>query len=148
MHSPEDQWALATKYLQSQSAISQLTHEVVAYINKTWCHLLQFDKDGILSPEALTQYATMLHVHGAPTRMVVSFLNCTIRKTCCPSFFESLVYTGYKKFHGMNFQAVAVPKGMISHLDGLYHAPQNDGGVLSESRLLNLMCAHAIQPGS
>src|SRR6266481_8073446 len=73
MHSPEDQWALATKYHQLQSAISQLIHEVVAYINKTWGHLLQFDKDGILSPEALTQYAAALHAHGMPTCMVIRF---------------------------------------------------------------------------
>src|SRR6266481_5040784 len=135
MRSPEDQWALATKYRRLQSAISQLTHEVVAYINKTWGHLLQFDKDGILSPKALTQYAAALHVYGVPTRTVVGFLDCTIRKTCRPIFFETLVYTGYKKFHGMKFQAITVPNGMIAHLDSLYCAPQNDGGVLAESCL-------------
>src|SRR6266481_8648488 len=123
MRSPEDQWALATKYHRSQVAISQLTHEVVSYINNTWGHLLRFDKDGILSPEALTQYTAALHMHGAPTRMVVGLLNCTIRKTCRPSFFKTLAYMGYKKFHGMKFQAIAVPNGMITHLDGPYHTP-------------------------
>ena len=147
MCSPEDQWALVTKYRRSQAAISQLTHEVVSYINNAWGHLLRFDKDGILSPEALTQYTAMLHAHGAPTRMVVGFLDCTIRKTCCPSFFKTLAYMGYKKFHGMKFQAIAVPNGMIAHLDGPYCTPQNDGGVLVESRLLKLMREHAIQPG-
>src|SRR6266481_6939404 len=120
MHSPEDQWALATKYRWLQAAISQLTHEVISYINNVWGHLLRFDKDGILSPEALTQYAAALHAHGAPTCMVVGFLDCTICKTCHPSFFETLAYTGYKKFHGMKFQAIAVPNGMIAHLDGPY----------------------------
>ena len=67
MHSPKDQWALATKYHQLQVAISQLTHEVISYINNTWGHLLRFDKDGILLLEALTQYTAALHVHGAPT---------------------------------------------------------------------------------
>ncbi len=58
------------------------------------------------------------------------------------------MYTGYKKFHGMKFQAVTVPNGMIAHLDGPYRAPQNDAGVLSESGLLGCMHAHATQPGS
>ena len=58
------------------------------------------------------------------------------------------MYTGYKKCHGMKFQGIAVPNGMIAHLAGLYHAPQNDTGVLVDSCLLELMCEHTIQPGS
>src|SRR6266481_3363860 len=41
MHSP--------KYLWLQAAISQITHEVVSYINKAWGHLLKFNKDGVLT---------------------------------------------------------------------------------------------------
>ena len=48
----------------------------------------------------------------------------------------------------MKFQAVAVPDGMITHLAGLYCTPQNNAGVLVESRLLEIMHEHAIQPGS
>ena len=59
---------------------------------------------------------------------------------------ETLLYTGYKKCHGMKFQAVTVPDGMITHLAGPYRTPQNDAGVLVESHL-KLMCKHAIQPG-
>jgi len=42
--------------------------------------------------------------HGAPTRTVIGFLNCTIRQNL-PSrlSLRGLVYTGYKKFHGMKF---------------------------------------------
>src|SRR6266481_6894358 len=88
--------------------------------------------------------ATVLcdNAHGVPTHTVVGFLDCTICKTCHPSFFKTLAYTGYKKFHSMKFQAVAVPNGMIAHLDGPYRAPQNDAGVLAESCLLELMRTH------
>ena len=145
--SPNDQWALATRYHCPQSAISQITHEVVSNINKSWGHL-QFDFEGILSPQAMTQYAAMIHAHGAPTRTIVGFLNCIIHPTCHPTISESLVYTGYKKCHGMKFQAIAVLNGMIVHLDGPYCTPQNNAGVLSQSGLLELMHEHAIQPGS
>ena len=60
---------------------------------------------------------------------------------------KTLMYTGYKKCHGMKFQGVVVPNGMIAHLAGLYCAPQNDARVLAESRLLKLMHEHMIQPG-
>ena len=60
LHSPEDQWTLVTKYCQPQSAISQITHEVILYINKAWGHLLQFNFNGVLSPQVMTQYAVTL----------------------------------------------------------------------------------------
>ena len=83
-----------------------------------------------------------------PTHSVVGFLDCTIHLTCQPSVSETLLYTGYKKCHGMKFQAIVVPDGMITHLAGPYRAPQNNAGVLVESCLLELMREHAIQPGS
>ena len=135
------------QYHHPQSAISEITHEVISYINRLWGHLLNFDIDGILSPLALTHYADALHVHGAPTHTIIGFIDCMIVQTCCPSVSEKLVYTGYKKFHRMKFQAIMVLNGMIAHLDGPYHAPQNDAGVLLESGLLGCMCTHAIQPG-
>ena len=82
-----------------------------------------------------------------PTHSVVGFLNCTICVTCRMSVSETLMYTGYKKCHGMKFQGVMVPNGMIAHLAGPYRAPQNDARVLADSRLLELMREHAIQPG-
>ena len=51
----------------------------------------------------------------------------------------------------MKFQGIVVPRqpnGMITHLAGPYHTPQNNTRVLAESHLLELMCEHAIQPGS
>ena len=144
LHSSEDQWALATKYSHPQSAISEITHKVVSYIIQEWDHLLQFDTDQMFSPELLTRYAAALHTHGTPTRSVVGFLDCTIRTTCRPSVSETLMYTGYKKCHGMKFQGITVPNGMIAHLAGPYRAPQNGAGVLADSRLLELMREHTI----
>src|SRR6266481_1189930 len=137
-----------TKYHRPQSAISEITHEVISHINRVWGHLLDFNIDGIFAPPALARYADALHVHGTPTHTIISFINCMIVQTCRPSVSEKLVYTSYKKFHRMKFQAIAVPNGMIAHLDGPYCAPQNNAGILSESGLLGCMCAHATQPGS
>ena len=67
---------------------------------------------------------------------------------CHPGDSEELVYTGYKKFHGMKFQGVVVPNGLLVHLEGPFRAPQNDSGVLKESNLLSNIEEYAIQPGS
>ena len=67
---------------------------------------------------------------------------------CHPSVFQELVYTGYKKYHGMKFQGPVTPNGLLVHLNGPYHAPQNDLGVLTESSLLMTLEQCAIQLGS
>lgn len=47
----------------------------------------------------------------------------------------------------MKFQAIAIPNSLIAHWSRPYRAPQNDIGVLNESKLLDTLEQHAIQPG-
>jgi hypothetical protein len=104
--------------------------------------LIEWDIHSILTPLALKKYTDMLYENG-PMHTVFSFLNCVVHQTCCPSVSQRLVYTGYKKF-----QAVVVLSGMIVHFGGPYHAPQNNARVLGESKILEHLCNHAIQPRS
>ncbi|KAF8577522.1 hypothetical protein K439DRAFT_1364606 [Ramaria rubella] len=48
----------------------------------------------------------------------------------------------------MKYQGVVIPNGLIGHLSGPFHTPQNDMGVLAESNLLEYLESHAIRPGS
>jgi len=62
--------------------------------------------------------------------------------------FQELVYTGYKKYHSMKFQSLVMLNSLLVHLNGPYHMPQNNVGMLTESKLLITLEQHAIQPGS
>ncbi|KAF8585008.1 hypothetical protein K439DRAFT_1646796 [Ramaria rubella] len=148
LRSPEDQWGLATKYARPQSAISEITNETARYINDHWSHLLDWDNTGVVHPSRLRAYATTLAEFGAPMTTVFRFINCTIHPMCWSGCFQELVYTGYKKCHRMKFQGVVTPNGLMAHLYGPFWAPQNDVGVLGESRLLEMLEEKALQPGS
>lgn len=139
---------MTTKYARSASAISEIINKVAQHIEDLWGYLLDWDSEGIVSPAALQEYANALTDFGAPGNSIFGCIDCTIRQTCRPSIDESMAYTGYKKFHGMKFQAIALPNGLIGHLSGPYRAPQNDAGVLAESKLLEKLAAYAVQPGS
>jgi len=41
-----------------------------------------------------------------------------------------------------------MPNGLLVHLNGPYHMPQNYVGILAESKLLITLEQHVIQPGS
>ncbi|KAF8582429.1 hypothetical protein K439DRAFT_1647605 [Ramaria rubella] len=140
LRSPNTQWALVCKYNRPQSAVSEIVNETASFINNHWGHLLDWDGSGLLHPQRLHEYAGALHDFGAPCQTILASLIAL--------YFQELVYTGYKKCHGMKYQGVIIPNGLIGHLSGPFRAPQNDMGVLANSRLLEYLELHAIQPGS
>ena len=64
------------------------------------------------------------------------FIDSTIRKTCRPIYHQHLVYTRFKKCHGLKFQSVLIPDGFIACLYGPVPAKTHDARLLCESQLL------------
>ncbi|KIJ31352.1 hypothetical protein M422DRAFT_149489 [Sphaerobolus stellatus SS14] len=144
----EDQFSLSTKYDRCQAGISEITNELSVWIEKKWGHLLDWDEHGLMHPDRLREYADAFNEYGVPCRSLVALIDCTIRPTCRPVRFQELAYTGYKKCHGLKFQALVIPNGLIAVLHGPFRAPQNDMGVYAESMLAQTMLEKAIQPRS
>ncbi|KIJ22561.1 hypothetical protein M422DRAFT_197030 [Sphaerobolus stellatus SS14] len=148
LRSSGDQYALSTYFLRPQCTISEIVNELSDYLNQTWSHLLHWDDKGLMHPDNLRKYADALVAYGIPVPTVFGLIDCTIRQTCRPTWYQELAYTGYKKFHGSKYQAVSLPNGLIGHLAGPFRAPQNDNGVYAESKLEEILMEKAIQPGS
>jgi len=69
-------------------------------------------------------------------RNVWGFIDGTIRKTCCPSRFQKLAYSGHKRCHGVKFQSVIAPDGLIVCLFGPVPGSRHDSFMLGQSGLL------------
>jgi nuclease HARBI1 len=123
-------------YDQAQSAISEVVNELVEYLDEQWEHLLGCDSDHLLHPSQLLIYADAIHQQGAPTKSVFGFIDCTIWHICHPTWFQCVAYNGHKKFHALEFQALMLPNGIISHLYGPFEGWHNDNHLLTESGLL------------
>jgi hypothetical protein len=67
---------------------------------------------------------------------VQGFIDGTLRKTCRPSYFQRLEYSGYKRLHGIKFQSVVVPDGLIALMFGPVNGCQHDSYLLSTSGVL------------
>lgn len=71
----------------------------------------------------------------------VGFLDGTFRRTCRPSddmkgdMRQQVCYSGHKRHHGIKFQGVVVPCGIIVHLAGPFPGHRNDQGMLNETGL-------------
>jgi hypothetical protein len=73
------------------------------------------------------------------------FLTGTIYELCRPGGKPALQrsnYTGYKKVHGLKFQLICFPDGIMGPLWGPFCCRFHDTSILEESGLLELLRAH------
>jgi nuclease HARBI1 len=65
-----------------------------------------------------------------------AFIDGTIRRTCRPKYFQKQAYSGHKRFHGIKFQSVLCPDGMVALLYGPVAGSRHDSFMLNESGIL------------
>lgn len=143
-----DEFHLVQQFDRSQSAISEIVNWVVQFVDDRWSHLLDFDKDSLLSPENLEKYAAAIHRAGAPLDGVWGFVDCTIRAICRPSRWQRAAYSGHKKYHALKYQALMLPNGIFGHLFGPWESRRADLILLEESGLLEACTEHAVRAGT
>ena len=74
--------------------------------------------DSLLNPALLETYAYAIHQKGSPLPNCFGFIDGTVRQICRPGNNQRLVYNGHKRVHGLKFQSVALPNGMIANMYG------------------------------
>ena len=67
---------------------------------------------------------------------VWSFIDGTLRPTCRPLYYQESAYSGHKRCHGLKFQSVGVPEGLIALLYGPIPGSRHDSFMLTDSALL------------
>ena len=72
----------------------------------------------VLSPIQLENYAEAVFNKGAALRNCFGFVDGTVRPVSRPDENQRVVYNGHKRVHGLKFQSVVIPNGLIAHLYG------------------------------
>jgi hypothetical protein len=81
-------------------------------------------------------YADLIFDKCGAVHNVWGFIDGTLRKTCHPSHFQRLAYSGHKRVHGIKFQSVITPDGLIALLFGPVAGSRHDSFMLGQSGLL------------
>ena len=81
-------------------------------------HLLQDLDQPWLQPQYLEEFARAIHQRGAALDNCWGFVDGTLRPICRPGEHQRVMYNGHKRVHGLKFQSVAAPNGMIANLFG------------------------------
>ena len=99
-----------------------------------------------MSPQSLRTYADAVHRRGAALDNVWGFIDGTVRQCSRPKQNQQAIYNGHKKVHGIKFQSVSTPNGLITNLYGPVEGQRHDSTMLMMSNLLNQLNIYSHDP--
>lgn len=132
---------------RSKTELSYLINEVLDLIYENFNHLLSDLDRSWLSLEDLEKFADAVVNRNGPLDSCWEFIDGTVRPICRPQENQKLVFNGHKRYHGLKFQSIVVPNGIIANLFGPIEGRRHDAGMLRESEILTQMQAHMTTPG-
>ena len=71
-----------------------------------------------LFPNCLQLFANVIYPKGAPLDNCWGFTDGTVRPCCRPGINQRIGCNGHKRVHGIKFQSVVTPNGLIAKLFG------------------------------
>ena len=82
-------------------------------------------------------YASKIYDKNGLLNNLWGFVDGTLRKTARPVYFQKQAYSGHKRCHGLKFQTVVTPDGLIACMWGPMNGNRHDSHMLRESHLLD-----------
>ena len=110
---------------------------VTQHIYTRWSHLMETFNQTWLQPNALEEYAAAIHEKGALLRNCWGFIDGTLRPCCRPKVNQRLLYNGHKRTHGLKFQSIIAPNGLIVNLFGPVEGCRHDSGMIAMSAVMD-----------
>ena len=119
------------------SHLCEAFYYICDHIYDTFCHLLDFNVPSI--NYKFPEFSAKVHWKGGALRTCIGFLDGTFRPMCRPSINQRECFSGHKRSHGLKFQGVKTPDGIIRQLYGPVEGRRHDAFMLRESGLLSVL---------
>ena len=103
---------------RSVPELCMISNEVTNWMFENHGHRLTEWNNTILNAAALHTYADAVASKGAALTNCFGFVDGTLRQISRPGQHQRIVYNGQKRAHGLKFQSIIVPNGMIANLYG------------------------------
>jgi hypothetical protein len=103
---------------------------------------IQRPSRSFLTDQRLAMYSDAIRLKGGLYNNVFGFIDGTVFKISRPSGhteWQRSVYNGHKRCHGLKFQGVSTPDGLIQFMHGPYQGRQHDDNILEQSGLLTIL---------
>ncbi|KAF0720978.1 hypothetical protein AaE_010220, partial [Aphanomyces astaci] len=139
-------YQMAKMFGRSDAVLCDIFLFVVNDIYDRWHDLLYFNLR--LVRKQLDQYCAAIKKRGAPLDSVFGFIDGTkvavsrISSSGSGDNLQRQVYSGHKRLHCLNYQAVTAPDGVCIHFFGPVEGRKHDTTMLRHSGLLEFFLQH------
>lgn len=101
---------------RSTAEISYIFNTVLDLIDSIQGHKMENLHQPWLSHAKLNEMVAAVNQCGAPLANCWGFIDRTVRPICRPQSHQQFVFNGHKRVHGLKFQCITTPDGMIAHV--------------------------------
>ena len=98
--------------------LCMINNHMIDYIYQARSHRSLQWNDSILNPHSLEIYSNAITAKGSPLDNCFGFIDGTVRAISKPGQNQHVVYNGHRRVHGVKFQFVALPNGIIGNIYG------------------------------
>ena len=112
-----------------------IANHVINFIYERSHHLLTSFNQPWLSPANLKRHADYIHQSRAPLENCWGLVDGIGRSVCRPGEGQRQLYNGHKRVHGIKFQSIACPDGMIANLCRPIEGRRHDSFMLARSKI-------------
>ena len=127
---------MVSRFGRNPTELCLIFNTVLDFVYSSHRHRLESWNQPFLLPQVLERYAQTIHDRGAPLRNCFGFVDGTLCEIARPKNNQRIVYNGHKRAHGIKFQSVVTPNGLIANLAGPFEGRRHDSTMLHESGML------------
>jgi hypothetical protein len=127
------------------SVLSRCFNFMVDYLYEQYEHLLSLSST-FLTAEKLNFYSQKVFMKCGILSECWGFIDGTFRKMSQPGQIQEVVYNGHKQGHGVKFQSVVTPDGLIIDLYGPIEGSRHDAFLFMKSQLGQRISALPLSP--
>ena len=109
---------MVSRFGRNPTELCLIFNTVLEFVYSWHHHRLESWNQPFLLPQVLERYAQIIHNWGAPLQNCFGFVDGRLCRIARPQNNQRAVYNGHKRVHGIKFQSVVVPNGVIANLGG------------------------------
>jgi hypothetical protein len=115
---------------------SKISAALNTFVDALYEVALPYLSNPALFQHRFSLYSKLIFEKCNVANMMWGFIDGTLRKICRPVWFQRAAYSGHKRTHGIKFQSIVTPDGLIACLFGPIPGARHDSFMLAESGLL------------
>ena len=109
---------MVARFARPVPVLCMINNYMIDFIYQSHSHRILEWNDSILDPYLLERYSRAITAKGSPLDNCFGFIDGTVRPISKPGENQRIVYNGHKRVHGIKFQSVALPNGLIGNMYG------------------------------